>query len=60
MIEIVDMWTNAFAYPAGGTSGYKGGKFALVGPGLERRASGWRETHRRSDALGGITAARER
>ena len=33
MIEIVDMWTNAFAYPAGGASGYKGGKFALVGPG---------------------------
>ncbi|CAK6691856.1 hypothetical protein ICNINCKA_01095 [Synechococcus sp. CBW1107] len=22
MIEIVDMWTNAFAYPAGGASGY--------------------------------------
>ena len=33
MIEICDMWTNAFAYPAGGTSGYKGGKLALVGPG---------------------------
>ena len=32
MIEIVDMWTNAFAYPVGGASGYKGGKFALVGP----------------------------
>ena len=33
MIEICDMYTNAFAYPAGGASGYKGGKFALVGPG---------------------------
>ena len=33
MIEIVDMWTNAFAYPAGLKNGYKGGKFALVGPG---------------------------
>ena len=33
MIEIVDMWDNAFAYPAGGASGYKGGRFALVGPG---------------------------
>jgi hypothetical protein len=33
MIEIVDMYTNAFAYPVGGPSGYKGGKFALVGPG---------------------------
>ena len=32
MIEICDMWTNAFAYPAGGPSGYKGGTFALVGP----------------------------
>ncbi len=35
MIEICDMWTNAFAYPAGGPSGYKGGKFALVGPGWQ-------------------------
>jgi hypothetical protein len=33
MIEVVDMWTNAFAYPVGGPSGYKGGKFAFVGPG---------------------------
>jgi hypothetical protein len=33
MIEIVDMYSNAFAYPAGGANGYKGGKFALVGPG---------------------------
>jgi DNA sulfur modification protein DndE len=33
MIELVDMWTNAFAYPAGVVAGYKGGKFALVGPG---------------------------
>ena len=32
MIEVCDMWTNAFAYPAGGPSGYKGGTFALVGP----------------------------
>ena len=33
MIEVVDMWTNAFAYPVGGASGYAGGKFAFVGPG---------------------------
>jgi len=33
MIEVCDMWTHAFAYPAGGPSGYKGGKFAFVGPG---------------------------
>jgi hypothetical protein len=35
MIEIVDMWTNAFAYPAGKIAGYKGGNFALVGPGWQ-------------------------
>ncbi|BDG70449.1 DUF1254 domain-containing protein [Roseomonas fluvialis] len=33
MIEVCDMWTRAFAYPAGGPSGYRGGKFAFVGPG---------------------------
>ncbi len=33
MIEIVDMWNNAFAYAAGKQAGYKGGKFAIVGPG---------------------------
>jgi hypothetical protein len=27
------MWTNAFAYPAGGAAGHTGGKFAFVGPG---------------------------
>lgn len=32
MVQIVDMWTNAFAYVGGKTTGYKGGKFALVGP----------------------------
>jgi hypothetical protein len=29
MIEVVDMWTSAFAYPVGGASGYTGGKFAF-------------------------------
>ncbi len=33
MIEVVDMWTNAFAYPAGAAAGYGGGRFAFVGPG---------------------------
>jgi hypothetical protein len=33
MVEIVDMWTNAFAYVGGQATGYKGGTFALVGPG---------------------------
>lgn len=35
MVEIVDMWTNAFAYVGGKTTGYMGGKFALVGPGWQ-------------------------
>jgi hypothetical protein len=33
MVETVDMYTNAFAYPAGVTNGYKGGKYAMVAPG---------------------------
>ena len=33
MVEIVDMWDNAFAYAAGKEVGHKGGKYALVGPG---------------------------
>ena len=32
MIEIVDMWTNAFSCIGGKATGYKGGRFALVGP----------------------------
>src|SRR5664279_258972 len=32
MIEIVDMWDNAFAYAAGKIVGYNGGKYAVVGP----------------------------
>lgn len=35
MIELCDMWTNAFAYPAGKAAGYGGGTFALVGPGWQ-------------------------
>lgn len=35
MIEIVDMWNNAFAYAAGKEAGYDGGKFAIVGPGWQ-------------------------
>jgi DNA sulfur modification protein DndE len=33
VVEIVDMWTNAFAYVGGVETGYKGGTFVLVGPG---------------------------
>jgi DNA sulfur modification protein DndE len=35
MVETVDMWTNAFAYPVGAAAGYKGGTFAMVGPGWQ-------------------------
>lgn len=35
MVEIVDMWTNAFAYAGGRSTGYGGGKFALVPIGWE-------------------------
>ncbi len=33
MIQVVDMWSNAFAYVGGVATGYKGGVYALVGPG---------------------------
>ena len=33
LLECVDMWTNDFYYPAGKVHGYKGGKYAMVGPG---------------------------
>lgn len=33
MVEIVDLWTNTFAYVGGTATGYGGGKFALVAPG---------------------------
>lgn len=32
VIQIIDMWTNAFAYVGGKATGYHGGRFALVGP----------------------------
>jgi hypothetical protein len=35
MVQIVDMWTNAFAYVGGIATGYKGGTYALVGPGWQ-------------------------
>jgi DNA sulfur modification protein DndE len=37
VVEIVDMYTNAFAYAAGKATGYGGGDFALVGPGWSGR-----------------------
>jgi hypothetical protein len=35
MVEICDMWANAFAYVGGIATGYRGGTFALVGPGWQ-------------------------
>jgi hypothetical protein len=35
MVEICDMWANAFAYVGGMATGYHGGTFALVGPGWQ-------------------------
>jgi hypothetical protein len=35
MVEMVDMWTNDFAYAGGRATGYGGGTFALVGPGWQ-------------------------
>lgn len=37
MVEIVDFWTNAFAYVGGMATGYEGGSFALIGPGWKGR-----------------------
>ena len=33
VVQMVDMWTNSFAYVGGATTGYRGGTYALVGPG---------------------------
>lgn len=35
LIQLVDMYTNSFAYIGGVTTGYKGGTFAIVGPGWQ-------------------------
>jgi hypothetical protein len=35
MVEICDMWANAFAYIGGLATGYQGGAFALIGPGWQ-------------------------
>jgi len=35
MVEICDMWANAFAYVGGLGTGYDGGAYALVGPGWQ-------------------------
>ncbi|WP_242606196.1 DUF1254 domain-containing protein [Legionella cincinnatiensis] len=32
MVQLLDMYTNSFAYVGGVTTGYKGGTYALVGP----------------------------
>ena len=60
LVEIVDMYTNAFAYVGGLATGYKGGKFALVGPGFKGKTSRWRPTHRLPHALDADSASRPR
>ncbi len=40
MVQICDMWTNAFAYVGGLATGYQGGTFALVGPGWKGELPG--------------------
>ena len=40
LVEIVDIYTNAFAYAVGKATGYGGGIFALVGPGWSGSRSG--------------------
>jgi hypothetical protein len=57
MIEICDMWANAFAYVGGLETGYRGGAFAPVGPGWEGDVPAG-VTHRLSDALDRASAAR--
>ena len=60
VVEIVDMYSNAFAYAGGTATGYKGGKFALVGPGFKGDTSRRRPTDRLPDALDADSAARPR
>lgn len=35
VVQLVDMYTNSFAYAGGVATGYKGGQFAIVGPGWQ-------------------------
>ena len=60
LVEIVDMYSNAFAYAGGLETGYKGGKFALVGPGLQGHTSRRRPAYRLSHALDADSASRPR
>ena len=60
MIEVVDMYTHAFAYPAGGELRLQGRQVRVRWPRLARRTAAGRHSHRRADALDRISAARER
>ena len=60
MIEVVDMWTNAFAYPAGGAAGYAGGKFAFVGPGWKGTLPPGVERIDCAHAMDRVSASRQR
>ena len=57
LVEIVDMYTNAFAYVGGLQTGYKGGKFALVGPGWTGKLPAGAHSHRLPDAMDADPAA---
>ena len=50
------MWTNAFAYVGGKTTGYKGGNFALVGPHWQGKLPGAECEERRRPAAIGVHA----
>ena len=57
VVEIVDMYSNAFAYAGGKATGYKGGKFALVGPGWKGQLPRQCKAHRLPDEVGAATTA---
>ena len=58
MVEILDAYTNAFAYAGGVATGYDGGTFALDWPELEGRLAGRRPAHLFADAMGRAAAPR--
>ena len=52
MIEICDMWSNAFAYPAGGASGYKRRQIRAGGAGLEGHTTCGCKAYRLAHSMG--------
>ena len=60
LVEIVDMYTNAFAYAGGLADRLQGRQIRSGRPGLERKTSRRRQTHQLPDALDADSAARPR